>query len=352
MANIDDVAKLARVSTATVSAVVNGRDSKITPRTRHRVLEAIEKLGYRPNLYARSLARGRSRLLGIVISDIMNPFFAEVAQVVQSEALASGYNVLIAATQFSVHRLNDAVEHMIGMRVDGMVVITTEMDDEVLASVRRRKIPVVFEDVGTTDETTSNLRVDYEGGIYRAVLCLAELGHERILFAENYPSIAEKRRLFSIEARSQAFAAAVEKFPGLKSFTIAQPGPPYQAGIEAANSALKQFDFTGVVANCDPIAIGMLRGFRRAGKRVPHDVSLIGFDNSAWCELMDPPLTSVDVSRALIGKAAVEVLVGMIENKTPGTDIRVDTDLILRESAGRAPVRPQVSSNAAAELLR
>src|SRR5579884_2874757 len=161
MANIDDVAKLARVSTATVSAVVNGRDSKITPRTRHRVLDAVEKLGYRPNLYARSLARGRSRLLGIVISDIVNPFFADVAQVLQSEALARGYNVLIAATQFSVHRLNDAVEHMIGIRVDGMVVITTEMDDRVLDLVRRRRIPVVFEDVGTTDETTSNLRVDY-----------------------------------------------------------------------------------------------------------------------------------------------------------------------------------------------
>ena len=337
MPNIDDVAKLARVSTATVSAVVNGRDSKITPRTRRRVLEAIEKLGYHPNLYARSLARGRSRLLGVIISDIMNPFFADVAQVVQSEALARGYNVLIAATQFSVHRLNDAVEHMIGMRVDGMVVITTEMEEQVLASIRRRKIPVIFEDVGTTDETTSNLRVDYAGGIYRAVLCLVELGHERILFAENYPSIAEKRRLFSIQARAEAFTAAARKFPKLKTFTIARPGPPFQAGMEAATAALKQFDFTGVVANCDPIALGLLRGFRRAGKRVPRDISLIGFDNSAWCELTEPPLTSVDVSRAVLGKAAVEALVGMIENKTPGSDIRIETDLILRESAGRAP---------------
>ncbi|MBV9404689.1 MAG: LacI family DNA-binding transcriptional regulator [Acidobacteriaceae bacterium] len=350
MANIDDVAKLARVSTATVSAVVNGRDGKVMPRTRQRVLNAIEKLGYRPNLYARTLARGRSRLLGVIISDVMNPFFAEVAQVVQSEALACGYNVLIAATQFSVHRLNDAVEHMIGMRVDGMVVITTEMDEHTLAVVRRRKIPVVFEDVGTTDETTSNLRVDYAGGIYRAVLCLAELGHTHILFAENYPSITEKRRLFSIQARSDAFAAAVKKFSNLKSFTIARPGPPFQAGIEAAVSARSHFDFTGVVANCDPIAIGMLRGFRRSGKRVPQDISLIGFDNSAWCELTEPPLTSVDVSRSSIGTAAVEALVGMIENKTPGTDIRIETNLILRESVGRAPKESRVSSNAAVEL--
>jgi DNA-binding LacI/PurR family transcriptional regulator len=346
MANIDDVAKLARVSTATVSAVVNGRDAKVMPRTRQRVLDAIEKLGYRPNLYARTLARGRSRLLGVIISDIMNPFFAEVAQVVQSEALSRGYNVLIAATQFSVHRLNDAVEHMIGMRVDGMVVITTEMEEQVLASVRRRKIPVVFEDVGTTDETTSNLRVDYAGGIYRAVLCLAELGHKNILFAENYPSITEKRRLFSIRARSEAFAAAMQKFPHLKSSTIVQPGPPFQAGMEVAMSALKQFEFTGVVANCDPIALGLLRGFRRAGKCVPKDISLIGFDNSAWCELTEPPLTSVDVSRSLIGTAAVEALVGMIENKTPGTDIRIETNLILRESAGRAPAKTRISSNA------
>jgi DNA-binding LacI/PurR family transcriptional regulator len=164
-----------------------------------------------------------------------------------------------------------------------------------------------------------------------------ELGHTRILFAENYPAISEKQRLFSLRARAEAFAAAMKRFPAVQSFNVSRPGSPFQAGIEAANYALREFPFTGVVANCDPIAIGLLRGFRIAGKRVPEDISLIGFDNSSWCELTDPPLTSVEVSRSAIAKGAVEALIGMIENKTPGTEIRISTDLILRESTARAP---------------
>jgi DNA-binding LacI/PurR family transcriptional regulator len=120
MANINDVAKLAGVSTATVSAVLNGQDI-VKLQTRRRVMDAITKLNYHPNLYARSLARGRSALLGLIISDITNPFFADVAQVVQAEAKRCGYQVFISATQFSLELLKAAVKYMIGMRVDGLL---------------------------------------------------------------------------------------------------------------------------------------------------------------------------------------------------------------------------------------
>src|ERR1700678_1127053 len=129
MSSIDDVAKLAGVSTATVSAVVNGQDI-VKPRTRKRVLDAIRTLNYEPNFYARTLARGRSTILGIIISDIVNPFFAEIAQIVQENALRRGYQVLISVTEFSVDRLSDAIKYMIGMRIDGILIMTSEMDDK------------------------------------------------------------------------------------------------------------------------------------------------------------------------------------------------------------------------------
>src|ERR1035437_7662936 len=119
MPSIEDVAKLAGVSTSTVSAVVNGQEI-VKPRTKKRILDAIRALNYEPNFYARNLARGRSNTIGIIISDILNPFFAEIAQIVQENAIRRGYQVLISVTDFSVERLNDAIKYMIGMRIDGI----------------------------------------------------------------------------------------------------------------------------------------------------------------------------------------------------------------------------------------
>lgn len=349
MAKIDDVAKLARVSTATVSAVVNGQDI-VKAKTRRRVLDAIEKLNYQPNLFARTLARGRSAMLGVIISDIINPFFAEIAQVVQGEALQRGYQTLIASTQFSVDRLAAAVQHMIGMRVDGLVIMTSEMDENVVATARKRRMPVVFEDVGTVDETTSNLRIDYEGGISRAVKCLIDFGHESILFAENHPSLVKAHQLFSHRLRVDAFQAAIARFPNVRAEYIVCPGSAFQVGMEGAMDALRRLKFTGVVANADPMALGLLRGFRRAGRRVPDDISIIGFDNSPACEYTDPPLTSIGIPRDAIGKAAVETLLDMIENRQQGSEIHIPTELVMRESAGRPPALTRAGAGASQSL--
>jgi DNA-binding LacI/PurR family transcriptional regulator len=340
MSSIDDVAKLAGVSTATVSAVVNGQDI-VKPRTRKKVLDAIRTLNYEPNFYAQTLARGRSTIIGIIISDIVNPFFAEIAQIVQQNAIRRGYQVLISVTEFSVDRLGDAIKYMIGMRIDGILIMTSEMDDKVLEIVRERKIPVVFEDVGTVDATTSNLRIDYEGGIYRAVRCLVELGHEKILFVQNPPISVQPEQLFSHRLRAEAFQAAIDRFPNLTAHKFAGSGgrTPFQAGVECARQILQRFEFTGVVASADPHAVGLLRGFQRAGKKVPDDISIIGFDNSPFCEYTDPQLTSVSISRNEIAESAVEALIGMMEQGRPGVEIHIPTELIMRESVGK-PRKP------------
>lgn len=332
MAKIDDVAKVAGVSTATVSAVINGQDI-VKPRTRTKVLKAIQKLNYHPNFYARNLARGRSAMLGVIISDLSNPFFAEIAQAVQTEALVRKYQVLISATQFSVDRLADIVRHMIGMRVDGLVIMTSEMDDSIAESVHRRKIPAVFEDVGTVDKTTANLRIDYEGGISQAVNCLVRLGHERILFAETHPEIVGPRNFLSHRLRADAFRKAIHAFSNVNASWIDCPGPAFRAGIEGASEALRKHDFTAVIANADPVAFGLLRGFRTAEKKIPQDISIIGFDNSPACEFTDPPLTSVAISRQAIAASAVETLLEMIENDSPGCEIYIPTELVIRDSA-------------------
>ncbi len=343
MAKIDDVAKLAGVSTATVSAVINGLET-VKPRTKRRVLAAVQKLNYQPNLYARSLARGRSRMLGVIVSTLDNRFFAEIAQVAETAALAHGYQVLISSTQYSLERLRSAVRQMIGMRVDGLVIMTNEFDPDVLEMLRSRKVPVVFEDVGTVDPTTSNMRVDYEGGIHRAMRTLVEMGHKRILFVQSHLDVAEWNQLLSIRLRAEAFRDAARQFPEVEAAFLDAPGVPFEAGQAAAAEALNRFEFSGVIANCDPIALGLLRGFRRAGLRVPSDVSIIGFDDSPECEYTEPQLTSVRIPRDLIGRSAVETLRRMIESGQAGCEIRIPTELVMRESVARPRVREAVAA--------
>lgn len=345
MARIADVAKLAGVSTATVSAVVNGQDI-VRPLTRRRVLEAIRKLNYQPNLYARSLACGRSNMLGLVISDIVNPFFSEIAQIVQVEANRRGYQVFMSATQFSLDRLHAAVNHMLGMRADGLVIMTTEMDNETLKIIGTRGMPVVFEDVGTVDAVTSNIRIDYEGGIFRAVHCLAELGHRDLLYVENPPAALDPAHMLSLRLRAEAFDKAVAGCRGVRAHRISSPGPAFQAGVKVAAEALARFRFTGAVVCADPIAVGFVRGLRRAGCNVPRDVSVIGFDNSPHCEYTDPPLTSVGIPREAIARRAVESLVGMIEEGKPGNEIDIPTELVMRDSIARPPRRRGAPLNA------
>ena len=338
MAKIYDVAKLAGVSTATVSAVINDQ-GKVERKTSRRVLSAIKRLHYQPNLYARNLARRNTRLLGLIVSDIRNPFFAEIAQSMQQEVLRQGYEVSLVSTQFSRQLLVAAVRQMIGMRVAGLAIMTTEMNAQVLEILRSHRTPAIFEDVGTVGETISNIRIDYEGGIFKAVKYLLDLGHKKILFVKTWPSAGQRERDFlSVRLRSEAFQAAVRQFQavGIQPRIVTRPGPGPKAGLEAIEEALERFDFTAVVAVADPVALGVLRGLQKRGLSVPRDVSLVGFDNSYLCEYLAPPLTSVNIPRGKLAKMVVDCLLENIENRQPGQALRLETELIVRESATRA----------------
>jgi DNA-binding LacI/PurR family transcriptional regulator len=339
LASIYDVAKLANVSTATVSAVINGQD-KVESKTRRRVLAAIKKLHYQPNFYASNLAKSKMRLLGLIVSDILNPFFGEIAQSIRQEAQARGYEISLADTQFSRKELVSAVKRMVGMRVAGLAIMTTEMDSQVLEILRASRVPAVFEDVGTVDETISNIRIDYEGGIYKVVKYLVDLGHKRILFVRTYPENTTKDDLplLSINLRTTAFQRVAKQFKqaGIEPQIVSYSGRGPKAGQEAIHKALDHCKgFTAAIAIADPVALGVLRGLHQRGIRVPEEVSLVGFDNSYLCEFLCPPLTSVDIPRRGLGKMVVDCLAGNVESKEPGRELKLETNLVLRESATR-----------------
>src|SRR5512138_1374806 len=162
--SLEKVAKRARVSTATVSRVLNNIDV-VKNSTRSRVMKAIAVLNYHPNLHARTLAVGKSCSLGMIASNMENPFFFHVFKSLESDARAHGYDVIVAHTDYQPDRLARSIRLMIERRVAGLAVIVSEMDEALIAELTASSIPTVFYDVGTVTENISNIRVNYRRGI-------------------------------------------------------------------------------------------------------------------------------------------------------------------------------------------
>src|ERR1700746_2995008 len=178
---IKDVATLAKVSTATVSHVINNTRF-VSEETKRRVLGAIENVGYAPNIHARNLASGQTRTLGLIVSDITNPFFPDLVKSVQEKALELGFDVIVLNTNYDPERDARYVQRLLELRVRGVMILTTEMSLSVIERFSSREIPVVFLDSGKVSPHTSNIRIDYEKGVHEAVEHLLELGHRQIAF--------------------------------------------------------------------------------------------------------------------------------------------------------------------------
>ena len=331
---IKDIARLAGVSTATVSHVLN-KTRFVTDETKRRVLTAIEKVGYTPNIHARNLASGQSRTLGLIISDITNPFFPDLVKSIQEKSLELGYDVIVLNTNYEPERDVPYVQRLLELQVRGVMILTTEMDMSVIERLSSRRIAVAFLDIGRVGPHTSNIRVDYEHGVHEAVEHLLQLGHRQIAF------ISGPVHFKSAEFRRSAFISTMKQHrSSLHTEPVIFEGDfKLESGEQAVKELLAQKPRpTGIIAANDLMAIGALRELSRAGLRVPQEISVIGFDDIWLAKLTEPPLTTVMIPRAEIGAAAVEaVLRNNGEADRPGHEIRIPTRLLVRQSTGAAP---------------
>lgn len=333
-ARIKDVAKLAGVSTATVSHVINNTRF-VSDETKRRVLGAIENVGYAPNIHARNLASGQTRTLGLIISDITNPFFPDLVKAIQEKALELGYDVIVLNTSYQPERDVPYVQRLLELQVRGVMIMTTEMDLSVIQRLSSRRIAVVFLDIGKVGPHTSNIRVNYERGVHQAVEHLLKLGHRQIAF------ISGPVHFKSAQIRRQAFLRTMKKYrASLHTEPIICEGDfKLESGQQAVKEllALKNRP-TAIIAANDLMAIGALRELGKAGLRVPKDISVIGCDDIWLAKLTDPQLTTIMIPRAEIGDAAVEaVLQTHSGDGRSGREIRIPTQLLVRESTGTAP---------------
>ena len=330
--NLDEVAKRAGVSTATVSRVLN-HASVVRNATRLRVMRAVSELNYHPNLHARSLAKGASRTLGMIASNLQNPFFFDIFRALEADAYTHGYDVVAANTDYNSEHLVRCVRLMIGRRVAGLAVIVSEMDPDLISELAASKLRVVFYDVGTAGRTMSYIRVNYRRGIERVVEYLHNLSHRRLAFVGHHVALGP------IGEREKAFVETVSRYaPGTEWRTVATQDA-LEGGQQAARDILSSgFQPTAIICVNDIMAVGVLREVREQGLRVPEDISVTGFDNIKLSEFSYPPLTTVHIPRDRIGHLAFSMLVPeSASGKLPGREIVIDPELVLRDSTGPAP---------------
>ena len=333
--NIKAVAKSANVSTATVSRTING-SAKVSPQTAERVRRAIEALSFYPNTNARALGSGRSSLYGLIISDITNPFFPELVKSFDDIAITYGKEVLIANTNYDPERMKICVTRMLQRKVDGVAIMTSEMDDRLVEVFSRRHVPLVFLDTGIPAPGVSCVRIDYSAGIDAAVHHLIELGHKRIAF------ISGPMRLASARMRYKAFMESTARDRLDANPKLIQEG---NHRVDGGHEAMKRIldskvRPTAVMASNDLTAIGAMGAIAEAGLRVPEDISVVGYDDIQLSAFTMPPLTTVSLPRTEIANAAFRALLNAHHadaKLTPGEEHTVRPTFVRRRSTGPAP---------------
>jgi DNA-binding LacI/PurR family transcriptional regulator len=324
--DIHAVAKLANVSIATVSRTINHIPT-VNPKMAKRVWDAIRELNYFPNTQARALVSGRSRLLGLIVSEITNPFFPELIQGFEDVAVESGYEILIGSTSYDPDRMRRCIRRMVERNVDGVAVMTFGIEQPLVDQLADRNIPLVFVDIAPERPGISVVIVDYHHGIRQGVQHLAALGHRNIAF------VTGPLRLHSAQSRLAAFGTSLQECGILaKKRFIIEGDHTMEGGMAAAERLTAQKDFpTAIMCSNDMLAIGVLHRLSRSGLRVPDDISLVGFDDIHMSAMMMPPLTSILMSRADLARGAVYALRGHLEGEAK-REYKIATQLVVRES--------------------
>ena len=329
--NIAEIARRANVSTATVSRTLN-QSGPVKAATARKVWRAVTALNYYPNSHARTLVSGRSRLIGLIVSDITNPFFPELVRAFEDLAAQKQYDLLLTSTNYDTSRMTTCLRRMLERKVDGVAMMTSEMDTSLIKELSKRNLPIVFMDVGQMGPRMSHVSIDYGNGIRQAVDHVAELGHRSIGF------ITGPLDLHSARTRRQAFVDGLRHHRiALDRRHVREGTHTAEGGERAMKELLKLTKMpTAVVCSNDWTAIGALHAIHEAGLSVPNDISLVGFDDIPLTSYTTPTLTTVRMSARDVGATAFQALFSLIgEQHVEGDVYQVPTRLVVRESTAR-----------------
>jgi LacI family transcriptional regulator len=334
---IKDIAKQARVSVATVSYVVN-KTRYVSPELSARVIRAIEELGYSPNAVARSLRQKSTKMIGLIVPDSSNPFFAEIAKGVEDAGYERGYSVILCNSNASIERELVYLDLLRSKRVEGIIFIATTTQVEQIRPFVKSGIPVVifYRDIPGVDVDT--FWIDNFRAGYIAARRLIQLGHRQIACIQ--PKSAESPSGLRVEG----YKRAMEEHGLAWDEALMPRGDNLVSGGKAAVQALAESGraFTAIFSSNDAMAIGAMRALRNLGYQIPQDVSIIGVDDIILASYSEPPLTTVAQPKYEAGCQAVDFLIERIEGgyDQGSRNIQLEIELIERSSAIPYPAIP------------
>jgi DNA-binding LacI/PurR family transcriptional regulator len=334
-----DIAKLAGVSSATVSRVIN-QSATVRPDTATRVQRVIDQLKFYPNSSATTLKHGKSSTYGLIIPDITNPFFPELIRSFEKILVDNNREMLMATTDFHASRIQQSIRRMLVRRVDGVALIASEIETEPIEALIHNRVPLVTMDRLITGPGLSDVKIDNRSGMDQAIKFLKEFGHTEIGFIGGMigPTISDHRSRAFIKTMTKQGLQVNPEFVRAGNYRI--------PGGEAAMTEMLLLPSwpTAILTANDLTAIGALRAIHRHNLTVPGDISVIGFDDIELSDILHPPLTTLRLSRHELAEQLFGALEAMREEpNVSGRQYSIKTSLVIRESVG--PVRKTIGRN-------
>ncbi|WP_372570516.1 LacI family DNA-binding transcriptional regulator [Ruegeria jejuensis] len=329
---LDDVARKAGVSTATVSRCLNAPE-RVVEATRKRVMSAVDTLGYTPNFAARVMAAKRTFTIGAIIPTMENAIFARGLQAFQEELHQRGYTLLVSSSAYRPEVEEEQIRTLVARGADGLLLIGHDRDPKIYDYLERQKVPAMVAWSYIPNARAPSIGFDNRQAMQALADRVIGLGHTRIAMISGFSQGNDRARL-RIEGVRDALRRG-----GLQpdALSVVETSYEVENGAEAFARLMSQDPRpTAILCGNDVLAAGALRQAQSMGMRVPEDVSITGFDDIELARIVSPALTTVHVPhREMGGKAALE-LVEMVEKNIPGNTIRLQTDIVERHSLGPA----------------
>ena len=304
-----DVAEQAGDSVTTVSHVINN-SRPVNPETKTRVEQAMQVLGYQPNVLARSLRRGKSQTIGVILPDNANPYFAEVVRGIEDTSFSNGYSVMLCNSDNDLEKEHLYTNVLIEKQVDGIIFVAAGLSEENINNLQKRGVPSVLVDRQVPGVEIDSVFGDNQAGGFLAVNHLVGLGHTAIACITGPRGVRSSSE--RIAGYRQALeAAGIHPDPG----SVVEGDFLVQSGYAGAERLFKSDNTPSAIFACnDLMAIGAYRYAHEKQLRIPQDLSIIGFDDIRLAEFINPPLTTIRQSKAKMGAQAAELLLGRIAN--------------------------------------
>lgn len=322
-----DIAEMAGVSKATVSMVMNKKDSSISDTTRKRVLEIAKKMSYIPNSIARSLSTKKSGTIGIILPDITNPFFSEMARAIEDEAEGLEYNLIICNTDNDIDKEQKYIELLISKLIDGIIFMSGGKSNESITILKKNNIPFVL-----VDRYIEGYKDDYgvfclnKQGVKDGIKYLYEKRNRKIVFVKGRENLeVSKQRLEGYIEGMKNYGIYDEKYIFEGDFN-------FEGGVIATQKIINTFpQLDAIFYSNDMMALGGMKVLLRNGYKIPRDISVVGFDNIRISEIIEPELTTIAQPIYIMGKKACSILIDVINGTLPTEkQVYFETEIVIR----------------------